>query len=134
MFLHLSVSHSVHRGWHVWWGVCVAGGGCGRGTCVAGGHAWQGGMCGRGCEWQGGMCGREGACMAGGMHGRGCMAGGMRGRGGACVADTTRYGSAYASYWNAFLFIDMFVINETLENHVENCRNMNIKVAQKLTF
>ena len=69
----------------------------------------------------------------GGRHGRGCMAGGIRG-GDACVADTMRYGSVYASYWNAFLFIDMFLINETLENHVENCRNMNIKVAQKMTF
>ena len=92
MFLHLSVSHSVHRG----------GGMCGRGACVAGGlfmvggHAWQGGMCcggmhgGRaymavGHAWQGGVHGR-GHEWLGSVHGRGaCMAGGMHG-GGACIA------------------------------------------------
>ena len=67
MFLHLSVSPSVHRGgvgacmaegrgcaWGDEWvrglGACVAGGVHGRGVCMAGG-----GMCGRGCAWQGGM-------------------------------------------------------------------------------
>ena len=35
---------------------------CGTGACVAGG------MCGRGLVWQG-------ACMAGGVHGRGVMCG-----------------------------------------------------------
>ena len=91
MFLHLSVSHSVHggavrgQGGHVWWGVggmhggghacwgCVAGGMCG------GGHVWQGSMHGRGMHggvhvWWGHAW--QGACMAGGhawhggMHGR----------------------------------------------------------------
>ena len=61
MFLHLSVSHSVHRG----------------GACVAGGYAWQGVMCGRG----GHAC--RGVCVAGGVHGRGR---GMHGRRGVCVA------------------------------------------------
>ena len=78
MFLHLSVSHSVHEG-----------GVCGGGACVAWGDV--GGMCGggRGCVWQGGMHGR-------GVHGRGhawwgaCVAwggvwGGMCGRGKGCV-------------------------------------------------
>ena len=105
MFLHLSVSHSVHRG-----------------------HAWQGGVCGqkggRGHVWQGGMHGRQecvcqGECMAGGMHGRGGMHGGGACVVGACMAggmyathappNTTRYGRSmhgrYASYWNAFLFL-----------------------------
>ena len=68
MFLHLSISHSVHA----WQGGAYMGGGmhgrgqgwgvCGRGVCMAGGHVW------RGCTWQG-------ACMAGGVCGRGaCMA------------------------------------------------------------
>ena len=92
MFLHLSVSHSVHGGacmaggmcgrGHVWQGACVAGDGGvhGRGACMAGGHAWQGGMHGRGASvagghlWQGGICGR------------GCAWQGV------CMADTTRYG------------------------------------------
>ena len=73
MFLHLSVSHSVHKG-----GACVA----------DGGHAWQGGMHGRGACVVGGAC----VAVGGGMHGRGvCMVGvcvhgwgGMCGRG-ACV-------------------------------------------------
>ena len=43
MFLHLSVSHSVHGG----------------GACVVGGHAWQEGVWGV-------------ACMAGGVRGGGC--------------------------------------------------------------
>ena len=50
-------------------GACVVGG-----ACMAGGHAWQG------------------ACVAGGVHGRG-----MRGRrNGHCSG-------RYASYWNAYL-------------------------------
>ena len=58
---------------------------------MARGHAWQGNMCG------------QGACMAGGVHGRGmCVmgvgGGGMRGRrDGHCSG-------WYASYWNVFLF------------------------------
>ena len=110
-------------------------------VCVAGEHAWQGGMHGRGCVWQGGMaggacvvggmcCGGEGmygrgtcmvgwhalqgACMAGGMHGRGhawwgaCIVGGMHGKGG--VHGGGMHGRRdghcsrrYTSYWNAFL-------------------------------
>ena len=55
-----------------------------------GGACVVGGICGRGVCMAGGTCG-EGACMAGcvcvvgGMNGRGCMVGGMHGRG-ACVA------------------------------------------------
>ena len=62
MFLHLSVSHSVHRG-GAWQGGAWQGG------------AWQGGA------WQGGVH-DGGACMAGGM-----WQWGMHGRG-ACVACT----------------------------------------------
>ena len=51
MFLHLSVSHSVHRG------ACVAGGMCGGGACVVGGMHSRG-MHGRGACMAGGMCGR----------------------------------------------------------------------------
>ena len=71
MFLHLSVSHSVHKG-----GAYVA----------VGGMRGQGGsMHGRGVWMAGGVHGR-GMCMAGGMYGRGGMHGwgGMHGRG-ACV-------------------------------------------------
>ena len=136
MFLHLSVSHSVHGGGGVWQGACMAG----EGVCMAGG------VCGGGGMWGGGMCGQggmhgQGACMAGGMHGRGvCVAeGGMHGREGGmcgsgacmhrgvCVAggvhapphppDTTRYGQSmhgrYASYWNAFL-LNIDLLNRML--------------------
>ena len=60
---------------------------------VVGGHAWQVGR----HAWQGVMCGR-GACVAGGVHGRGRVWQGdsMRGRGvhgmHAPPTDTTRYG------------------------------------------
>ena len=61
---------------------------------MAGGHAWQGDMCGRRAYVAGGHV-WPGACVAGGMHGRGvhgrghvwwgaCTVGGMCGRG-ACV-------------------------------------------------
>ena len=104
MFLHLSVSHSVHReggelawqrrhawqGQYVWeacvWGACM--GACMAGACVAGG------MCGRGHVWQracvagehmckGSICGRGRRDMHGrDMHGGGaCMAGGTHHRG-----------------------------------------------------
>ena len=73
---------------------------------------------------EGRMHGR-GACMAGGvnirgMHGRGeCMAGGMHGREGACVTRGCVAGGCvagrYVSYWNAFLFGQMFI---------ENCMKM----------
>ena len=59
MFLHLSVSHSVHRGGMCGRGVCVVGGGVhGWRACMAGGHVWWGhawweGRHGRGCAWQG---------------------------------------------------------------------------------
>ena len=58
----------------------MAGGVHDRGTCMVAGACMDGGMCGRGCAWQGGMHGRgcawQGVCMVGGMHG-----GGMHGRG-----------------------------------------------------
>ena len=74
MFLHLSVSHSVHGGMYM------------AGGRVVGWHASQGGMHGRGCAWQGGMHGRR-MCVAGGA----CMPrghawwGGHRCQG-ACIA------------------------------------------------
>ena len=73
MFLHLSVSHSVHRG-----------GVCGGEHTWQGGHEWQGGMhgrwgvCGRGVCGRG-VCGRR-LCMLGGMHGRGRRGVGLHGR------------------------------------------------------
>ena len=55
---------------HVWQGVCMVGGMCGRG------HAWQGGMCGRGHAWQGASL-EVGHVWRGGMHDRrACMPGG----------------------------------------------------------
>ena len=48
---------AMHGGGHAWWGVCMAGGMHGRM-----GHAWQG-ACMAGACMVGGMCGR-------GVHGR----------------------------------------------------------------
>ena len=80
------------------------------------------------------MCGGGGgACVAGGMHGRGwgmggmhgggaCVAGGMHGRG-VCMASMPppkqilrdmviwSMSGRYASYWNAFLFIIFLLSN-----------------------
>ena len=80
MFLHVSVSHSVHRGacvaagGHAWlWGgmhscqgVCMVGGGMhGWGACmVAEGHVWLLG----GVHGWGGMHGCWGMCMVVGGH------------------------------------------------------------------
>ena len=62
IFLHLSVSHSVHGGGacvaggdmhgrgHVWQGACLEGGVCGSGACMAGGICGMGGL-----AWQGGI-------------------------------------------------------------------------------
>ena len=59
MFLHLSVSHSVHGGG--WQGACMV-----RGCVVGEGHAWQGGMPGRGGpSMAGGACVVGGVCVAG---------------------------------------------------------------------
>ena len=58
MFLHLSVSHSVHRG-SAWQGGVHGRGVCiGRGVCMVEGCAWQGrcmvgGVCGRGAYMPG---------------------------------------------------------------------------------
>ena len=108
-----SICHSVRRGvcmvgacmaggvgaseQHVWQGVYMVGGMCGRGVYMAGGHAWQGGMvAGGGACMAGGVCGRGHACWGGA-----CMTGGMRGRrGGHCSG-------RYASYWHAFLFTNV---------------------------
>ena len=88
MFLHLSVI--LFTGW----GACMAGGVRGS-PCVARG---RGCMHGRGACVAGGACmaGVQGACVVGGVHGRGACMGlhHMRGR--------------YASYWNAFLFMCKF--------------------------
>ena len=133
IFLHLSVSLSVHReggelawqrrhawqGQYVWeacvWGACM--GACMAGACVAGG------MCGRGHVWQGSICARRayvagagGTCMAGT-----CMVGGHAWQGtriteGACMAGGRRDGHCsgrYALYWNAFLFT-----KNTLKVHI----------------
>ena len=81
MFLHVSVSHSVHRGGgRAWQGVHGLGG-VHVGVCVS---VWGACMPGGG-----GVHGRE-ACMAGGMHAT-CLGGhvwkgGMHGRGHACHA------------------------------------------------
>ena len=98
-FTPVCQSFCSQRG-HAWQGACVARGIRGRGVCVVGaacvvgGHVWQGGMCGRGACVAGGMCGR-GACMPGGVRGR--TDGHCSGR--------------YASYWNAFLWINVLTIS-----------------------
>ena len=63
-----------------------------------------GGMHGRGHAWQG-------ACMAGGVHGRGaCVVGGMHGRkNGNCSGQ-------YESYWKAFL------LENALVEEIGSCR------------
>ena len=76
------------------------------------GHAWQGGMHG----W-GGMCMVGGLVWQGSMHGEGaCMAGGPAWQRGACMGGHACHGRyygirsmsrRYASYWNAFLLIDI---------------------------
>ena len=70
------------------------GGACVAGACVAGG------MCGRGHVWQG-------ACMAGGHVWWGmCMAGGMRGR----YYEIWSMSRRYAAYSNAFSLEDNFTV------------------------
>ena len=111
MFLHVSVSHSIHSGGRAWlWGACMVVGGmhcCWGGVHGCGGHAWlPGGVCGLGglhsC-W-GGMCG-----CGWGVHGCGGHAwllGGMGGCRGVCMGydEIQSMSGRYASYWNAFLF------------------------------
>ena len=80
----------------VWWGVCMAGGMCGKGAYMHG----KGGMHG-GCMV--GSMHSRGACMAGGMHDRGHAWQGVHGRGG---VHGTYYkiwsmSGQYAFYWNA---------------------------------
>ena len=53
----------------------------GRGACMAGRHAWQGSICGGG-----------GACVAGGMHGRGYAWWGACVVGDACMAGACIWG------------------------------------------
>ena len=75
----------------------------------------RGGACvapGMGCAWQGGMHGREGAYVAGGVHGGGAY---VCGRGGGHVCHCRYYGirsmsGRYASYWNAFLSENVFLV------------------------
>ena len=85
------------QGGHAWWGrghVWQRG----PGGCTAGGHVWQG-VCGRGC-------------MAGGMHGGGHVWPGHaplpRHRG---YYEIRSMSGRYASYWNAFLLILIFISN-----------------------
>ena len=83
MFLHLSVSHSVHRG-----SVCGSRGMHGGGACrVGGGVHGRGraymageGVCGRGACLVG-MCMAGGPCMVGVCMAGACVAGGMHGWG-----------------------------------------------------
>ena len=59
-------------------------------------HAWQGGMGSRGA------CGVEGACVAGGMHGRGhAWWGGMHGKG-ACVVGECAWQGACVTQGHAW--------------------------------
>ena len=80
----------MHGRGHAWQG---QGGMHGGGACMAGdecdgGHVWQGGH-----AWQG-------TCMARGV----CEVGDMRGR----YYELRSMSGQYASYWNAFLFFDVF--------------------------
>ena len=136
IFLHLSVisftgGACFPGGMHPCRGACVLprghacfqGGGCmlPGGTCFPGGGCacFPGGVCFLGwCVLPWGMHGCRGTCMVaggcawlqGGMHGCG---GGVHGGGGACMGyDEIRSMSGrYASYWNAFLFMHLFVLS-----------------------
>ena len=106
MFLHLSVSHSVHR-------VLSALGGClVRGVPGPGGSAPRG-VCSWGVPGPGGVSARRGVPGAEGICSQG---GGGWSSGGAWsggVVETPRDGyccGRYASYWNAFLFGNSFII------------------------
>ena len=79
-------------------GLCMAGGACvvGLGSCVAGGYMHAGGR-----VWQGGMRGLEGVC--GGGH---AWQGGVRAR----YYEIRSMSGRYASYWNAFLFYNVFLL------------------------
>ena len=77
----------MHGGWCAWQGACVAAGHAQLGVCMIGWHLWQGAcVAAVGVCMAGDMCG-WGACVVGGMHGRGhawwgaCMVGDMCGRG-----------------------------------------------------
>ena len=81
--------------------------------CPQDGACMAGGVHGRGHAWQG-ACMAGGVCVAGGVHGRGaCMAGACVAGGAFMLPPTTRYyeiqsmSGRYASYWNAF-FSSMF--------------------------
>ena len=80
MFLHVPV-------------ILFTGGMRGRGTCMSrgvGGHTWQGDMHGGGHTWRRGM------------HGRG------QGTGGHEWQADDHCSGRYASYWNAFLYVQNF--------------------------
>ena len=85
-------------GGHVWWqGACVVAGG----ACVVAGEVC---VVARGCVWLLGA-----AWLLGGMRGGGvCMVGGHAwSPGGAYVGydEIRSMGGRYASYWNAFLYL-----------------------------
>ena len=116
MFSQACVKNSVHSGG----GACVAGGSCmdggwgcvWHGAYVAGGYAWQGacmtgGVHGRGCARQ------KGACMAGSMYDRGCA----WQRVGACMAgekttaaDGTHPTGMHSCFFTNLLFIILRVM------------------------
>ena len=108
----------MHGRGHAWLGMCVWQGACMVGAYIAGGMCsregvWQGGMHGRGHVWQG-------ACMAG-EH---AWQGSMCGRGQGDIPPSRYYkirsmSRQYASYWNAFLFVDEsnFIICSQNEYH-----------------
>ena len=107
---------------------------------VGGGHAWQGGLCVAGGMPDGGVCvvggnAWQGACVVGA-----CVAGGGVHGWGVCMPCTTPpppsryYGFGiwsisrwYASYWNAFLFINVWVfLTENLIHLANNTVYLNI--------
>ena len=112
--------HAWLHGGHVWLPGGVHGYG-GRHVWLLGGHAWLWGVCmvARGCAWLvGGMHGCQGS-----MHGCqrgmcGCWGGGMCGCGrGVRVGydEIQSMSGRYASYWNAFLFLNRFPCIDRIE-------------------
>ena len=92
-----------------------------QGACMTGGSVWQSGMHGRGHAWQLGMHGRghawHGACVAGGVHG-----GGHTWQGGMHDRKNSNCSWRYASYWNAFLFSNIFWATVLLNNWLVHSR------------
>ena len=103
MFLHLSVSHSVHR----------FEGGCGKGVCIAWVCVWRGrDVHGRGTCVAEGVYGGEGcwdACMAGGVE----MGGGIRAGGAATEVGGTHPAGMHSCCLRQHIIQTVYCVNSS---------------------